>query len=544
MKQLLWAASSAAVLALATPSLAAEAVFTPQAIQAHVGFLADDLLEGRGTGARGHEIAARYVAAQLTALGLQPAGDNGGWYETVTLQERSLGPKGASLTVTGPAGAQSWANATEVIVAPSAREAELDLEAPVVFVGFGLDAPSRGFHDYRGLDVRGKIVAAFDGAPIGTPSEIGAHLAAEKAMMAQAHGAVGYIRLDTLSSQKRRPWSERAAAGRQPSMTWVDPSGVPETAAPKIRVSAILNSPAAEALFARAPHGLAGLMKIADKANGRPRGFALKTKVRIQASSVYRTLKSPAVVGLLRGADPAPDGEVVVLMAHLDHLGMRPENEGDKIYNGALDNAAGVAVMLEVAHAFATAPERPKRSVMFIANTAEEMGLLGADYFAHHPSIPISRIASVIDLDMPILQYDFTDVVAFGADHSTLGALVAQAAARMDVKVGPDPMPEQGVFVRSDHYPFVKQGVPALLLATGYANGGQAAWGDYLANRYHRPNDDLAQPINWAAGAKFARLNYLISREIADAPERPQWYAEDFFGDRFAPKASKAQPPR
>jgi Zn-dependent M28 family amino/carboxypeptidase len=189
----------------------------------------------------------------------------------------------------------------------------------------------------------------------------------------------------------------------------------------------------------------------------------------------------------------------------------------------------------------ATTP--PRRSILIVANTAEEKGLLGADYFAHNPTVPIERITAAIDLDMPLLLYDFTDVIAFGAGHSTLEAAFKKAGAAMGVKLSPDPMPEQAVFVRSDHYAMVRVGVPAVMLATGMANGGEAAWPKFLSTHYHHPSDDMSQPIVWSAGAKFAELNYRVLRTLADDDAPVQWYAKDYFGDLFAPKASKAAKP-
>jgi Zn-dependent M28 family amino/carboxypeptidase len=199
--------------------------------------------------------------------------------------------------------------------------------------------------------------------------------------------------------------------------------------------------------------------------------------------------------------------------------------------------------MLEAARAFAESGERPRRSILFIANTGEEKGLLGADYFAHYPTVPANRIAAVVDLDMPLLLYRFTDVIAFGAGHSQVAEIVARAAGEMGVSLSPDPMPEQNIFVRSDHYEFVKQGVPAIMLATGYANGGEQKWKAFLGGAYHRVNDDLSQPIDWESGARFARLNYLISRDLANADRRPLWYKGDYFADLFAPHAPRAVAP-
>ncbi|MBC7519800.1 MAG: M20/M25/M40 family metallo-hydrolase [Sandarakinorhabdus sp.] len=536
-------AASVALLALAAPLAAAEPDFSPERVKAHVAFLADDLLEGRGTGTRGHEIATRYVASQFAAAGLTPAGKDGGWLQPVTLSEASLGTPKAQVTITGKAGATSFAHATEVLVGPSQLNPVTDVSAQVVFVGFGIDAPKQGFDDYAGVDVRGKIVAVFGGIPKGPPNEVLAHLGGQKGVMAAAHGAIGLVQIPTLDSMKRRPWDRNLQYANTPSMTWVKADGTPFVRAPGIKASANFSMVAAEKLFAGSKVPLARLLAQADKNRGMPKGFALATSVRIEAASTQRLVQTANVVGMIPGSDPVLKDEAVVLMAHLDHLGIEPDKKGDGIYNGALDNAAGVAVMLEVARAFGGDAVKPKRTLIFSANTAEEKGLLGAESFANNPPVPIANIASVVDLDQPLLLYDFTDVIAFGGDHSTMGQAIARAAAKAGVALSPDPMPEETIFVRSDHYTFVKRGVPALLLATGFANGGKEAWEHFLATDYHQPSDDMKLPINWNAGAKYARVNYLIAREIADGAQRPRWYEGDYFGTTFAADAPKVARP-
>jgi Zn-dependent M28 family amino/carboxypeptidase len=310
-----------------------------------------------------------------------------------------------------------------------------------------------------------------------------------------------------------------------------------------VRARALVDDPVAASLFAGARRDYAAVRAEAARAGAHPKGFALATRLGIRMSSRWTQVSSPEVIGLLPGADPALRDEYVVLMGHLDHLGMKANAAAgeDNIYNGALDNAAGIATMIEAARAFAESGTRPRRSILFIANTGEEKGLLGADFFAHHPTVPIGKIAGVVDLDMPLLLYDFTDVIAFGADHSQVAEAVARAAGRMNVALSPDPMPEQHIFVRSDHYEFVRQGVPAILLATGFANGGEEKWRGFLTGIYHKVGDDMSQPIDWRAGAKYARLNYLISRELADADRRPLWYKGDYFGDIFSPRTARAE---
>jgi Zn-dependent M28 family amino/carboxypeptidase len=264
--------------------------------------------------------------------------------------------------------------------------------------------------------------------------------------------------------------------------------------------------------------------------------------LRLRDGNVERTLKSANVLGILPGADPKLKDEYVVLSAHLDHLGMARQ-PGDKIFNGAMDNATGVATMLETARAFATSGKRPRRSILFVALGGEEEGLIGSEYLARHPVVGTGKVVADVNLDMPILLYDFEDVVAFGAEHSTLGPIVADAAAKMGVTLSPDPMPSENLFVRSDHYSFVKAGVPSIFLVTGFKNGGEKAFRTFLKSNYHQVGDDVSQPFDWNAGAKFAKINYLIAREIADRDEAPRWYQGNSYGDRYAKNAPKAPKP-
>jgi hypothetical protein len=535
-----------ATTALLAAPLAAGTVpdFTAAGFRSHVAFLADDLLEGRDTGSRGHEIAAAYVASQFDGLGLKPGGEKGGWYQQVPFRKAVLGEAKPTVTITGPAGTRSWDGGTDVIVNASLRETEQDVTAPVVFVGYGIVAPKFGIDDYKGLDVKGKIVVVLDGTPRDLPSEIAAHYGNEKAPTASKHGAIGVVTVNSPETEKTRPWPTRLRYANSPRFTWLTKAGAAFDEAPNVRVNAMLNTPAADALFAGAAKPYAAVRAAAEPKGAHPRGFPLKTTIRIKRSSVWSTITSPEVVGVLPGSDPALKDEYIVLMGHLDHLGLKEDAKPgeDNVYNGALDNAAGVATMLEVAKAFVASGKPPRRSMLFIANTAEERGLLGAEYFAHNPTVPIGKIAGLVDLDMPLLLYPFTDVIAFGSEHSTVARVVAQAGAEIGVKLIDDQMPEEGIFTRSDHYKFVQQGVPAVFLATGFGNGGDKIWSSFLGGNYHSLKDDMAQPILWDEGAKFAKLNYLISRDLADADARPLWYKGDFFGELYAPSAPKAAP--
>ncbi|HEY5710288.1 MAG TPA: M28 family metallopeptidase [Allosphingosinicella sp.] len=536
------AAISLAASAVAQPAAPPAPVFSADAFRAHVTFLADDLLEGREAGTRGYDIAARYVATQFEALGLRPAAA-GQWQQPVALGRFTMAGT-PTITVNG----RLLTQGREMIMRTSPDTRALALDAGLVFVGYGLDMPSHGYDDYRGLDVRGKIVVAISGTPIGTPSDVAAHLNSDKRRMAAARGAVGMITLRTRADIARTPWARLAGFANRPTTTWLEPDGTPNADAGTLRFSATLDDSAAELLFQGARRQLGAVLDETARAGARPRGFALRPIAHVarDGATVVRSASSN-VVAMLPGSDPSLAGEYVLLMAHLDHLGIRErpgaagEAAADRINNGAMDNATGIATLIEVARQMTRDGTRPRRPILFAAVTAEEKGELGADYLAHHPIVD-GRIVSVVNLDMPILTYDFQDVIAFGAEHSTMGPIVRRAAARMGVALTPDPLPEQGLFTRSDHYQFVMEGVPSVFLMTGFAGDGRRQFTRFLDTLYHSPGDDLRQAFNWQAGAKFAQLNYLIAREIADGDAVPLWYRGSFFGDAFGGRQPRAAP--
>jgi hypothetical protein len=554
---------------IAEASLPLDPRFSADRIRADVGFFADDLLLGRDTGSIGHEIATRYVAARFTGLGLTPMGDvmptGRSWLQRITFQKtrRAEGPSGVDIT--GPDGKTlSFAQGKDALVDISVTETALDVSAPLVFVGYGLENARYGLDDYRGLDVKGKIVVVLSGFPSGLPSEEAAHIGTTKGETAAAHGAIGILSLATNASLKVRPWERSLQYADTPRFNWVESTG-PDAGkahdnAGTLRASAALDDVAAKALLTGGPQSLEQIRAAADKpwVAGKPsavRGFALKATARIRGNFAATRVTSPNVAAMIPGSDPALRDQYVVLSGHIDHLGvdpakpgepadpMDPANTRDRIYNGAMDNAAGTATLLEVARVMqeeAKAGHGPRRSVIFLVSTGEEKGLLGADFFARHPAVPVDKIVGNVDLDMPVLLYPFTDLVAFGADHSSLGKIVSDAGKAMQVSLAPDPMPTETVFVRSDHYMFVRQGVPAVFLATGYANGGAAKWGDFFAHTYHKQGDDMSQAFDWRAGARFAEANWRITSAMANADTPPLWYKGDFFGDLFAPKAARA----
>jgi hypothetical protein len=512
--------------------------FSADAFRAHVTFLADDLLEGREAGTRGYDIAARYVATQFEALGLRP-GSAAGWFQPVDFVRYATRGR-PTLTVAG----QTYTHGREMIVRASPDAQALAFEAPLVFAGYGLDMPGHGFNDYQGIDVRGKIVVVLSGVPDGIPSDVAAHMNGDKRRMAAARGAVGMISIRTRRDSAEMPWERTLRGADRPGTTWLEPDGTPFVDGRGLGFSATVSELAAEALFRGAPRSARQVLDEAARAGARPRGFALAQTARFAREGGESTrFSSPNVVAVLPGTDPSVAGEYVLLMAHLDHIGVRTTGDGDRINNGAMDNATGIATLIEVARQFSRPGNRPRRPILIAAVTAEEKGLLGAQYLARHPVVGNGRVISVVNLDMPILTYDFQDVTAFGAEHSTMGATVARAAARMNVGVAPDPLPEEGLFTRSDHYRFVQQGVPSVFLMTGFANGGRARFTDFLEHQYHSPRDEVTLPFNWQAGARFAQLNYLIAREIADGAEAPRWYAGSFFGDAFGGRQARAPQP-
>ena len=509
------------------------AAISPQAIRAHMRFLADDLLEGRRTATRGYDIAARYVAARFEELGLEPAGTGGGYFQPVPLLEMTTVDAECSLTLLRRDGRKVELEYGPDFLVRSAAE-ESSVTAPVVFAGFGVTAPELGYDDYAGLDVRGKIVAILLGSPPTFPADQRAYYSdrAVQARNAVDRGAVGILALYSPERERRMPWAAVMHHSRWPSSSWVDEEGKPYFS---IANAAGLSQKAAKELFAGAPKSLEEVYK--DSETGRPQAFELPVQVSLRTVGRGQRTESPNVAAVLRGSDPRLKDEYVVLSAHLDHLGVDETETEDPIFNGAYDNASGIAVMLEVAKAFAGLPA-PRRSIVFLAVTGEEEGLNGSDYFAHHPTVPVDRIVANTNLDMFLMLYPLRDVIAFGAEHSSLGRTVEEAARRLGIGLIPDPFPEQVLFIRSDHYSFVQQGIPAVFVTGGFrtddpAVDGRALWGQWMQQVYHQAGDDMSQAIDFGAGVQFAKLNFLISYLVAQDDEAPSWKPGDFFGGKF-----------
>lgn len=504
------------------------------AMKAHVMFLASDAMQGREAGSQSYDVAAQYVASQFYAQGLRPAGDDGSYLQKVPLVSYKSADKG-SFTFTPRGGAAvSMAFGEDYLPGADPSRPETAIDAQVVFVGYGIDAPAFKRNDYRGVDVKGKVVAFFSGAPASMPGEERAHFgsATTKAITAQEKGAIGVITLESPTSAKVRPFSRLVESWDHARMTWAEKDGSGFFAAPKAPALGTISLAGAEKLFGG---GWSRIVATAENPEARFKAAELPGRLSVRLKTERAPVTSYNVAGLLEGSDAKLREEVVVLTAHLDHVGVGTPKNGDPIYNGAMDNAVGIASLIEEAKRFKASGQKPRRSILFLAVTAEEKGLVGSDYFARHPTLPKENIVADVNLDMPILTYAFQDIVAFGGDRSTLGQYVKNAASKLGVEVSADPMPDQGFFVRSDHYRFVQQGIPSVFVWPGTKGPGKAAFDHFLSTHYHQPSDEVGQtpPIDWASGVKFIDANYQIAREIADAPERPKWNKGDFFGTLY-----------
>ncbi|GJL95889.1 MAG: aminopeptidase [Hyphococcus sp.] len=503
-------------------------------LEADVRYLADDLLEGREAGTRGYDLAARYVAERYRAIGLEPGGPDGSYYQQVPMREvRAADPTGGTLTLSGANAPAAFVKGEDYLVGSSAKAAEAVVEAPMVFVGFGLVAEEYDRDDFAGLDVDGKIVVYLPGAPKFLGSEERAHYSSTTSQRASERGAVGTIRLYTPDREKRFSFSRIAHyLATSTGMSWMKEDGTPFSQTPNIKAGATVSLKGAEALFANAPTQWAEIVTALEDEQGDVKGFDMNMTGRLETSSIHRALSSPNVVGVMRGSDPKLRDEYIVLTGHLDHVGIQKTDEegDDELHNGAMDNASGVASMLEVATLLAHNP--PKRSLIFVSLTAEEKGLVGSDYFAQNPTVPADQVVANINLDMPVLTYEFSDVVAFGGERSTMYPVVEAAAKRAGLTLSPDPQPEQGFFTRSDQYSFVKQGIPAVYLDLGFGNNGEEAQGEFFKKHYHKPSDEV-EVMDMEALRRFAQVNYEIADGVGNMPVRPLWKKGDFFATMF-----------
>lgn len=514
------------------------------AIERHIRVLAHDSLAGRAPGTPGFEGASRYVEAHFDELGLQRAGEGESYRQPVSLRESVVDEAASELSLTRNGETRTFAYADDFILSGDPNRADVTVTAPVVFAGYGVSAPDLGYDDYADVDVDGKIVVYLSGAPPAFPSTQRAYYSsgAVKEAEAASRGAVGMLSF-TSPDDPRFRWQVSVARSRRGSYAWLDAQGQPGGGgeATEVRASGTLNHPVAEALFEGAPTPLGDVFDAA--AASTPQGFDLSGDVTVHVVSRHRTVESHNLVARLEGSDPELRDEHVVFIGHLDHFGVGDPVDGDEIYNGAHDNASGTSIVMEIARAFAGLDQAPRRSVLFLVVTAEEWGLLGTDYFVHHPTVPGEGLVAAMTLDMPFLFHPLLDIVPYGAEHSTLSEAVTAAAERMGLAIGPDPIPEQVLFIRSDHYAFVRQGVPALFIKSGFETGddrdGGAINTAFRQDRYHTPQDESDQGFDFEAGADHARVNFLTGYWVAMQDAAPSWNPGDFFEETFGRSAGR-----
>src|ERR1700733_1345655 len=517
----------------------AMSTISPDAIRADMRFLADDALQGPGTATRGHEPAAKILATRFEGMGLAPAGDNNTYFQSVPVRSLRTDVNKSSFTITRNGTPLALTAHVDFIIEPDPARPDVSVDAPVVFAGFGVTAPDQNYDDYKSLDVKGKIVAVVLSAP-NFPSSIKAHYSAleVKAKIAADHGAVGIIAIDDPVSEAIYPFAKFVRDLVNPEFRWLDKEGHPNDYLPQIKAGVYLSIDATKQLFEGSGHTADEIFKGAK--DGKLSTFPLPITAKIHVVTESKDLHSPNVVAKLEGSDPTLKNEYLVYTAHLDHLGIGEPLKGDAIYNGALDNASGSATILEVAQAFARMNPRPRRSILFVSVTGEEAGELGSEYFAHYPTVAKNSIVADINIDQVFLLYPLEDIIAFGAEHTSLDSVIQRAAKHLGLVESPDPMPEQVIFIRSDQYSFVKQGIPAVMPSPGFksTDPNKKAFDiamKWMDDTYPSPQDDMKQPnLDFDAAAKFARFTFLCGYYVTQDPSRPTWNKGDFFGDQYA----------
>jgi len=528
LKRLVVLAVLCTALVAQNPSSPASAVpnFDGKSWWDYVKVLADDNMEGRETGSEGLRKAQAYIVEQLKSDGLQPAGSNG-FYQPVKLISRQIDESASSLTLVRNGKdeplvlGQDAMFSTRVDLAP-------EVDAPLVFVGYGLSVPEKDYDDFAGLDLKGKVAVMISGSPSDMPSPLASHYQsmAERAKALRAAGVVGIVSIPNPASMDI-PWSRMTLARTRPSMALADPS-LNESQGIKLLV--VFNPVDADKLFEGSPYKFQQLAELAKERKPLPR-FALGVSIKARAKVIQTDVESDNIIARLPGSDPKLKDEYVVLSAHIDHLGIGEPINGDRIYNGAMDNGSGSALILDIAKSLQHSQTKLKRSLLFVWVTAEEKGLLGSKYFASNPTVPKSAIVADINTDMFLPIYPLKLLTVYGLDESSLGGLVKQVAQQEGVQVQTDPEPLRNAFIRSDQYSFIRQGIPAVAMSVGYKPGTPEATAHkkWLTERYHAPSDDINQPVDLAAAGKFEDIVQALAVKVADDLQRPQWNNDSFF---------------
>ena len=509
-------------------------------IKADITYLADDKLLGRKPGMPGYKMAVDYVVEELKKNGVKPAGDNGTWLQTILLRSALIEP-GFSASLYSGSGNEDLVADQGITLNPNPAATSSSVDAGLVFVGYGITAPAKNHDDYKGLNVKGKIVLIVRGAPSSFSSNETSASRDKAQQNAIDHGAIGVIsctvveRVVNPNATANRPAAARVFSAR-PSTALLTPKGelVISTSfvSAKLKIAGTLAFATINKLMEAEGKTLATVVE--NLKNGENQSFATKFKMKAAYSTKHTDLITYNVVGKIEGSDPKLKNEFVIHSAHLDHLGVGRAIEGDSIYNGAHDNASGVASLLQITKVYTGLQHKPKRSIIVLMVTGEEMGELGSAYFASHPTVPISQLVADVNTDMPTIIAPLLSVAALGAEHSTLINPVNEASAYLGLTVEPDPEPKENRFVRSDQYSFIKEGIPALHIKYGtHTPDGKNNLNDFVAvwraKYYHKPQDDINGIFDFEAGKKYAQLNFLIGYLIANDAERPTYNPGDIF---------------
>jgi Peptidase family M28/PA domain len=511
----------------------------PNAIKASMTFLADDLVEGRQPGSRGFAIASKYIESQFISLGLQPGIDGKSYVQPVPFRKGVIDEKGSSMVLINNGKKEILQLGNDFLLSPYFASTSSELTAPLVFVGFGVSAPELSYDDYENMDVRGKIVVYLNGAPASFPSNERAYFSsASKFSEAIQHGAVGVISFSA-PTDNRSSWDAAVRRTKQGAFKWLNKEGNAMNGNDELKAVINFNSTFAEKLFAASGRTAKQIFELATTESLE--SFPLKMEAHIKVKTTHSFVQGSNLVGILPGSDPKLRDEYIVYAAHLDHFGKGAPVKGDSIYNGAHDNASGVSILLGIAQAFRSFRPVP-RSIVFAVVTGEEYGLLGSDYFINNCPVKAENIVANLAIDMPFFFHPILDIVPYGGQHSSLGQMVDKAAGVLNLKVSPDPFPEQVVFIRSDHYSFIKKGIPSLFIKSGFMttpddkidrSKSDVAWRSTI---YHTPQDDMSQAFDFNAAATHVKVNFLIGVFTAWKDSRPTWNEGDFFGGKFGPK--------
>ena len=492
----------------------------------HMQVLASDALEGRLTGEAGHRKAVEYAAEQFKKAGLKPAGTQG-YFQPIEFVSRQIDESKSRLELLRGGQSQVLDFAQDAYLVP-APDLAAKLEAPLVFVGHGLTIPERGIEDLKGVDLKGKVAVFLAGAPSSVLGPLSAHAQSlqERWKVFKGAGAVGWVAIPDPNNMDI-PWPRISNSRNQPAITFADTSLL-ET--PGLRLRVTVNPAHAEKWFEGSGHSFDEIVSAAKEGKALPR-FDLPQRIRAVATQRARQIKSDNVVALMEGSDPKLKSEYVVATAHIDHLGIGNPVNGDTIYNGAMDNAAGSSAVLDVAFRLAGSKEKPRRSVLFLLVTAEEKGLLGSKYFAKRPTVPGKAIVADLNVDNPLPLYPLKSLIVLGLDESDLGDDIRAVGARNGLSILPDPQPKRNSFIRSDQYSFIREGIPALALKVGFQAGSseEATQKKWLTERYHAPSDDLQQPIDRQTMEGFDAAFTQLVLAVADRDRRPKWKDSSFF---------------